>query len=440
MPLSYEDARHLLQRTGFGGRPADIEAATALERDTAARHLLADRRDRAVTPPPDWVDEPLPERPDSDAERRARQRLERQQAVELVAWWYRELCATPSPLTERLVLYWHGHFTSSLRKVHRPALLYRQNALFRRLLGGTFSDLLRAVARDPAMLLYLDTQTSTRQHPNENFARELLELFTLGEGHYTEEDVREAARAFTGWHVERRTGAFGVRRFQHDGGQKTFLGRTGRWDGDDILDILLEQPRLSEHITLRVWRAFVSPEPDPDQVAAIAAAFRGADYALPTLFEAVLASPGFWDPSNRGTLVKSPVELLVGTARVFDIAPDDGTLLARLGRRMGQVPFNPPTVAGWPGGDDWITSATLLERQRFLRQLARSPELAARLGEAGLAGWAGRPGLATDAAIDLARRTLLPIDPVYPLAGTADERQALERILADPTRSHKGTP
>jgi len=198
----------------------------------------------------------------SEEQRRARQRQIRDQMIALRAWWYQEMIATDSPLTERMVLFWHGHFTSSIRKVRWPALLYRQNVVLRQHALGNFRDLLHAIARDPAMLIYLDGQTNRSSRPNENFARELLELFTLGLGHYTERDIKKAARAFSGWTVDWRTGTFAFNVRRHDGGVKEFMGRRGSFNGDDIIDILLEQPRTAEHITEKLWREFIGERPE----------------------------------------------------------------------------------------------------------------------------------------------------------------------------------
>ena len=215
--------------------------------------------------------------------------------------------------------FWHNHFTSSLNKVRWPHLLYHQNALFRRLATGNFAELLRAVARDRAMLLYLDSQTNRVGQANENFARELLELFTLGEGQgYTERDIREAARAFTGWMVNPGTGEFTVARRFHDTGSKTFLGRTGRFDGDDIIDIVLDQPRIAEHICEKLWRAFVSDTPDAGAVRRLAAVFRGSGYELRPTLRALFLSAEFRAPANRGVLTKSPVDVVAGTLRFMD--------------------------------------------------------------------------------------------------------------------------
>ena len=199
------------------------------------------------------------------------------------------MLATDQPLTERMVLFWHNHFTSSFQKVRYPAALLRQNALFRREALGNFATLLKDVARDPAMLIYLDGMRSVARQPNENFARELLELFTLGEGHYSEADIKAAARAFTGWTVDRETGEFRSRDHEHDDGEKTFLGQTGRFDGEQIIAILLRHPRTAETIVEKLWREFVSLKPDPAEVKRLAASFRNG-YEIKPLMRSILLS------------------------------------------------------------------------------------------------------------------------------------------------------
>ncbi len=224
------------------------------------------------------------------------------------------------------------------------------------------------------MLVYLDNAGSRKQAPNENFAREVMELFTLGEGHYGERDIKEAARAFTGWSLERDTGEYTFRRMWHDYGDKTVLGHSGRLDGDDVLDILLARPEAAEFIAGKVWREFVSPTPDAKEVARWAAIFRSANYEVKPLMRAVLGSQAFWAPDNRAALIKSPVELVVGTLRTFDIHPMDLRPAVFACAALGQNLFSPPNVKGWPGGEAWINSSTLLGRKQWLDRVFRGSE------------------------------------------------------------------
>ena len=372
--VNADDARHLLVRTGFAALPAEIAKFEALTRAAAVRRILAGARTEAATAPPAWTKNAPELRPPgrmaTQEERRAFRMKRVAEGLELVGWWYREMTATPSPLTERMTLFWHNHFTSAFRKVRAPILLYRQNVTLREHALGNFAKLVHAMAADPAMIVYLDSLQNRRGYPNENFARELLELFTLGEGQgYTETDIKEAARAFTGWSLERETGLYRFRPFQHDDGEKTFMGRTGRFNGTDIIEIVLKQPRVAEYITEKAWREFVSETPDPAAVKRIAAKFRTSGYEIKVLLSELLLAPQFWAAENRGRLVRAPVELIVGTLRQFDLPQPDNRILALLGRALGQEVFNPPNVKGWPGGTAWINANTFLIRQQVLRRV-----------------------------------------------------------------------
>jgi uncharacterized protein (DUF1800 family) len=378
-PMGYADARHLLARTGFGPTEADVLAFSALPRGEAVAQLLRAGRPTAVTPPPAWVSETGALRPAggpaaTEADRKALLQEQVRRGLELRAWWMEEMLATPSPLTERLTLFWHNHFVSSQQKVRVTRLMYAQNALLRANALGNFGTLLHAVSKDPAMLIYLDGVQNRRGQPNENFAREVMELFTLGEGHYSEQDIKEAARAFTGWSLNRETGEYVFRPAIHDNGSKSVLGRTGNFDGDAVLDILLARPETAETITAKLWREFVSPEPDAREVKRIAKGFRDSGYDIKVVLRGLLLSDAFWAAQNRGTLVKSPVEFVVGTLRQLEVAPASGLPFALLSAGMGQNLYSPANVKGWPGGDAWIDTSTLLARKQFIDRLARADD------------------------------------------------------------------
>jgi uncharacterized protein (DUF1800 family) len=377
-PMGYDDARHLLARTGFGPTDAEVRVYALLPRSDAVARLLRESRTSAATPPPAFATEAEPLRPPardaSDAERRAFLQQQVRHGLELRAWWIEEMLATPSPLTERMTLFWHNHFVSSQQKVRVARLMYAQNALLRAHALGNFGTLLHAAAKDPAMLIYLDSAQNRKGQPNENFAREVMELFTLGEGHYGEADVKEAARSFTGWSLNRETGAYLFRPGVHDYGSKTVLGKSGNFDGDAVLDILLAQPATAEYLTAKLWREFVSADPDPREIRRIAIAFRGSGYDIGVVMRELLLCDAFWARENRGTLVKSPVEFVVGTLRQLEIAPPAGLPFAILAAGMGQNLFSPPNVKGWPGGNAWIDANTLLARKQFVDRLARADE------------------------------------------------------------------
>jgi uncharacterized protein (DUF1800 family) len=291
------------------------------------------------------------------------------------------MIATPAPLLERMTLFWHNHFVSSQQKVKYVQLMYRQNLLLRQHALGNFAAMLHAAAKDPAMIVYLDSATNRKGQPNENFAREVMELFTLGEGQYRETDIREAARAFTGWSIEPETGAYRWRPFLHDDGPKTVLGQTGNFDGDAVLDILLARPSTAEFITRKLWREFVSPEPEEREVRRIAARFRESGYDIRTALRGLLLSQAFWSQEARGSLVKSPVDMVVGTLRSFQFETGDALPFAIVTAGLGQNLFAPPNVKGWPGGEAWINSSTLLARKQFLERLFRAEEMS-RAGQA----------------------------------------------------------
>jgi uncharacterized protein (DUF1800 family) len=398
--MGTDQARHLLARTGFQPTPEEVAIFERLDYADGVERILGGMRAKAATPLPEWMGMSPVEFFQANREQRRDNRemkdaralgqqmgldkdrvlkiasLVRQQGGEAKAWWYRELLTTTSPFTERMVLFWHGHFTSSVQKVKYVPALVRQNELFRREAAGNFGRLLKEITRDPAMLMYLDGATSRKDRPNENFARELLELFTVGEGQYGERDIKEAARAFTGWSIDRQTGAHRVYRVIHDDGDKTFLGRSGNFDGDDIVAAVLAHPRTAERVVEKLWLEFVSPKPDQAEVRRLAGILRGADYDMKPLLRAMLLSPAFRDPANRGTLFKSPVEMTVGTLRLLQIPVDDTQRLVRAGKLLGQDVFDPPNVKGWPGGEAWISSYTLMLREQGLQRIIQATQVA----------------------------------------------------------------
>jgi uncharacterized protein (DUF1800 family) len=377
-PLGYEAARHLLSRTGFGVTHAEVQALAGLSREEAVDRILAGTRRDATLPPPAFMSEP--QRPYARVrdlpveDRLAWQRRNLEQGFQLREWWLREMLQTPSPLTERMTLFWHSHFATSAQKVRVAHLMYRQNVLLRREALGNFAALLHGITQDPAMLVYLDNAQSRREAPNENFAREVMELFTLGEGRYTEQDIREAARAFTGLSVDRETLEYRWRPMVHDRGSKTVFGKSGRFDGNDVLRLLLERPETAEFIAAKLWRELVSPQPEPKALSHAAKVFRDARYEVKPLVRALLLTEAFWAVDNRGSLIRSPVELVVGTLHTFGIRPATMGPAVYAAAQLGQNVMAPPNVKGWPGGEDWINSATLLGRKQLIERLFRGDD------------------------------------------------------------------
>ena len=382
LAITVDEGRHLLARTGFGAKPNVIAAISQLTHSEAVDSLIAiavaQSKKGPKTPAPSWANQSPPAwKGMSSTVRKEKRKLWRKQGHELRAWWIEEMVMTNSPFLEHMTLFWHNHFTSSLKKVKWPPLMWQQNQLLRCNALGSFRELLHQIARDPAMLIYLDGAKSRKGKPNENFARELLELFTLGEGNYSETDIKEAARAFTGWSVDRKTGKFKFRRKLHDAGIKRFMGQTGRFDGDDIINIILQQPRTAKHITEKLWREFVSPQPNGLRTDEIARVFHNSNYDITVLMRKLLLSPEFNSDSIRGHLTKSPLDILVGTVRTLNIPIEDYRVLALGSWRLGQDIFAPPNVKGWPGGDLWIDSAKLAERRNMLDRLLRGGKIPA---------------------------------------------------------------
>ncbi len=319
-------------------------------------------------------------------------------------WLYRTIF-TGHPLRERMTLFWHDHFATSLTKVANPSLMHRQNVLLRQHALGDFKTLLTAMHRDPAMLIWLDATANRKAHPNENYAREVMELFALGRGRYTEKDVQEAARAFTGAFVV--ADRFKEVAAQHDGGEKTLLGRTGAFRADDVAAILLDQPACAEFLCAKLYRQLVSEvdEPSPELVAPLADALRSADYDISIPVGTILRSRLFHARSTRRKRVKSPVEYAVGTLRALEVLkPTVGAdALAEACGRMGQSLYQPPSVAGWDGGPAWINTTTTLARTNFALGLANDSDgpLGGRFNAEALAARHGRGNDAAGFYVDL---------------------------------------
>ncbi len=295
-------------------------------------------------------------------------------------WWVARLLSTRRPLQERMVLFWHNHFATSASKVNRAELMMAQNETFRRLALGSFREILLAVSRDPAMLLWLDNHLNRKGKPNENFARELLELFTLGIGNYTEQDVQEAARAFTGWTLRPQVG-FQFVPALHDDGEKQFLAQRGNLNGTDIIDILVRHPKTAELLCAKLFRFFAYEQPEPAVLRALMRTYFDSGYQVGAVVRQILLSEAFISPKAVRTMVKSPVDYVIGTLRCVGLAhqvtramqaqvmPRAVIALLRGAdiamQRMGMSLFYPPSVKGWDWGKAWITSATMTERLRF---------------------------------------------------------------------------
>jgi uncharacterized protein (DUF1800 family) len=379
---SFETAAHLLNRAGFGGTPEEIEAMHQAGLEAAVDGLLHPPNE------PEKLDEPLswtePENlrsklqelrrlkanPEERQEKLRAMRLERRdEMLDLRNWWLNRMQSTPASLVEKMTLFWHGHFATSAQKVKNAYWMWRQNEIFRRNALGNFKTLLHQISRDPAMMIYLDLAQSQQQHPNENWAREVMELFTLGIGHYSEEDIREAARAFTGYRINLTNQQFRFEPRQQDTGRKKFLGRSGNFSGDDILDLIVQQPACPEWISRKLCRFFVADEPSPPLVNAAAGALRQNNFELRPVLQELFRSAEFYSDRVIRTQIKSPIQFLVQSCKLLGATLPPPAVAQNALQQMGQLPFAPPNVKGWDGGKSWISTSTLLFRYNFANYL-----------------------------------------------------------------------
>lgn len=399
---SRDRAAHLLERAGFGGSPDDIDRLATMTPEAAVKWLVEYQKvDNSHLQPFDEsgiYDPPVEPFPKSrpDATRLAKANGEamgvkvkpsgdrplqpvvnrffywlRADYLEIRRagqWWAQRMLTTHRPLEEKLALFWHGHFATSDDKVRDYRKLLKQLALFHKHGNGNFRDLLIGVAKDPAMLVFLDAGDNIKGRPNENFGREILELFTMGVGHYTETDIREAARAFTGWTNDSLN--FVVKADLHDDGEKTFLGRRGNFDGVGIIDIILEQEVTARFIAGKLYRFFVRDDPSPELIAKLGTVFRDKQYEIAPVLTTMFLSRDFYSPPSYATQIKSPVQLVVSTYKKLGLTEIPGVPDFDVTTRdLGQELFHPPNVAGWKGGRSWITPAILLQRGDFVREV-----------------------------------------------------------------------
>jgi len=384
-------ARHLLNRAGFGGTSAQVDALVAMGPDGAVDYLLnydslpaeaiSDTQfDRDIRRPLNDEERSMVQqaRKSNDENalaqiqklRNERDGLDRKQAQEVQKWWLRRMIETGRPFEEKMTLFWHGHFATGYRTIEDSYHMFLQNQLFRTNAVGNFSQLVMRILRDPAMLKYLDNDESRKGRPNENLARELMELFVLGEGNaYTENDIKEGARALTGYTFE--DDAFKFNAGQHDGESKTILGQKGEWDGDDFARIILSRKESSEFLCRKLYRFFINDGPGmPDAkvttvTKALAEELRKKQYEMKPVLRMLFRSQHFYDAANRGATIKSPVQLTVQTIRELGVPPRDLSTLNSATDLMGQSLFMPPNVKGWECGQTWINTSTFFVRQNL---------------------------------------------------------------------------
>jgi uncharacterized protein (DUF1800 family) len=364
-------------------------------------------------------------------------------ATRLQAWWVYRMLYGPDPLTERLALLWHNHFATSNLKVENLAFMRRQNELFRELGRKAFGELLSAVVHDPAMLIWLDATSNRRGHPNENLARELMELFSMGVGHYTESDVKEAARALTGWSLGEDV--FTEVPAHHDDGHKTILGHKGAWKGDDLVRMVLEHPATSRRLAWRICELFLNEKAlKTADVATLADGLRWRKLDLGWAVETVLRSRTFFADDNLGNRVLGPVEYVIGAARALELfePPPSTLVLAEWCARLGQELFYPPNVGGWPGGRSWLTTRAVIGRANYMAALVGSTRvgrpgpmdtlaLARRHGEKDVVAFATRLLLGAEPAPAWRARLAAAADPKV-TEETEAARRTVALILATP--------
>jgi uncharacterized protein (DUF1800 family) len=390
------EAAHLLNRAGFGGSPSEIKAFHALGRLAAVDRLIKPSEPLDAFPAPSWSwdeaviaanrarldaykmsrKEKMTATPEQIVTRRQEavkqfQKESRAQALEAQAWWFRRMLKSEAPLREKMTLFWHDHFVSSVQKVKYPILMVKQNNLFRENAFGSFEKLTQAIVTDPAMLIYLDNEKSNKDHPNENFAREVMELFTLGEGNYTEQDVREAARAFTGYSVNRITNRSAHRPKEWDSSPKTLFGQTGPYNGQDVIRLIFEKKATSRFMVNKLWEFFVYDKPSSTVIDALSTSFTTANYEVGPLLREIFLSKEFYAPAANRNQIKCPVQYIITLLKQLEVnqPPQGFPITAQL--QLGQILFMPPNVAGWDWGQAWINTNTLLTRYNLAGYLAK---------------------------------------------------------------------
>jgi uncharacterized protein (DUF1800 family) len=389
-------AAHLFRRAAFGATPAQLDHAVKQSPASVVQQIMRGSQNA------------------SDFRRQSDELagtlLATGEPRQLAAWWVYVLVRTPHPMLERMTLFWHGHFATSAEKVTDAALMLQQNRLLRQHALGDFRLLVQEISRDPAMLVYLDSATNRKGRPNENYARELMELFCLGEGSYSEKDVQELARCFTGWEI--KLGKFRFNRFQHDAAQKTLLGTTSAFAEGESIDLILQQPSAAQFIAGKLFRQFVrdEPAPPPELLEPLAEEIRERPWEIGNVVQRILGSEMFFSSHALGRKVRSPVDLAVGLLRSLEGSADARQLAADL-HRTGQGLFFPPNVKGWDGGRAWINSATILGRANMTARILSDEKT--RFGGAPLDAYFARHGADSprqviDLLIDLLLAVPLP--------------------------------
>jgi len=370
---NFYKVKHLYSRAGFGISYKDLQKLSRKNYEKVVDTLLKAPKeqddisliDNAVSKQQMLMQAGLYAKKDlTDEEKKQRQeivKMQNERSRDLNIAWVEKMINTATPLREKMTLFWHGHFAC---RSNNPMFAQQLNNIQRANSLGSFKTLLVEVSKSPAMLQYLNNQQNRKGKPNENFARELMELFTLGRGNYAEQDIKESARSFTGWMYD-KDGSFIFRPNLHDAQPKTFFGKTGNFDGENIIDIILEKPETATFISRKIYKFFVNDTPNEAHVKDLADAFFKSGYDISAMMKKLFTADWFYSPENVGTKIKSPAEFLVGLSREFYVTYNKPQVLIQLQSSLGQYLFNPPNVAGWPGGQNWIDSSSLMLRMRI---------------------------------------------------------------------------
>jgi uncharacterized protein (DUF1800 family) len=411
--------KHLFSRAGFGFTPEEWERRRSVSVEQAVDHLFQ----KAAQAEPIYSYNSMADLNEKKAKNRSqaqkKKRREKEKGLMIkqnAKWVARMTDPAESALLERMSLFWHDHFACITKFGHLAATqlnTIRTHAL------GKFEDLVLAIAHDVSMIRFLNNQQNKKEQPNENFARELLELFTIGRGNYTEQDIKEAARAFTGWSSNLK-GEFVFRKFQHDFGSKTFMGKTGDFNGEDIISIVLEQKETARYITKKIYRYFVNDTVPAGRLESLAHQFYQSGYDIGELMRTIFTSDWFYSPENVGNKIKSPIDLMAGMLRQLRGKVQDNLALVVAQKALGQVLFNPPNVAGWPGGKSWIDNSVLLLRLNLVAFLFEAAEVNFQLKGEARSALSGKKLKKLDATLDL--------KPVYEFASGLNKQQTLDQL------------
>lgn len=362
----WRTAAHLIYRAGFGATARTINEMITAGMDKCVDRLINFEKIPDSTTKPEWA-VPIPglqeQRKNASKEDKEKFLKEQHQNTQdLKMWWIRRMVMTTRPFQEKLTLFWHGHFATSIQKVKLPYFMWMQNETLRKNAVGNWKTMVKEISKDPAMVIWLDNSSNKANGPNENYARELMELFTLGEGNYTEKDIKESARAFTGYSIDRNTQEFVFRKNIHDEGIKHFFGHAGKYDGDDIVDIIMSRPQAARFIAKKIWEFFAYQGPSDELIDELAQCLKTSNFELKPLFKTILTSEEFYSDRSIKKQIKSPVQWLVGSVLSLQADLMPTRMVNSVMKLLGQELFEPPNVKGWDGGVAWITTSSLLTR------------------------------------------------------------------------------